>query len=189
LLKSYIRTSKLRQWIGRRDCPDFIKECKTVFDKAFATDKGSNSVNALPASAFGPVPSELRGLVKDCEIALRAPHQVNSIVFAHSSTHLGNSLILFYPGGDTCTVPIPSSIKYIVSPASSKAPFYVMQRQLAALLNTVNPFSRYPYFKAKMYSSKMGVDLEVVHVDWVVSHYAWWEVMQEHAVVLNLSQV
>jgi hypothetical protein len=189
LLKSYIRASKLRQWIGRRDCPDFIKECKTVFDKAFATEKGSDGVDALPASAFGPVPPELRRLVKDREIALRARHQVDGIVFARSSTHLGNSLILFYPGGDTCTVPIPGSIKYIVSPASGKAPFYVVQRQLAASLNTVDPFSRYPYFKAKMYSSKMGIDLEVVHVDWVVSHYARWEVTQEHAVVLNLSRV
>ena len=165
-----------------------MKECKTVFDKAF-TEKGSDSVNALPASAFGPVPPELRGLVKDREIALPARHQVDSIVFARSSTHLGNSLVLFYPGGDTCLVPIPGSIKYIVSPASGKAPFYVVQRQLAASPNIVDPFSHYPYFKAKMYSSKMGVDLEVVHVDWIVSHYARWEVTQEHAVVLNLSRV
>ena len=64
-----------------------------------------------------------------------------------------------------------------------------MQRQLAASPNIVDPFSCYPYFKAKMYSSKMGVDLEVVHVDWIVSHYAWWEVTQEHVVVLNLSRV
>ena len=128
--------------------------------------------------------------VKDREIALPARHQVDSIVFARSSTHLGNSLVLFYPGGDTCLVPIPGSIKYIVSPASGKAPFYVVQRQLAASPNiVVDPFSHYPYFKAKMYSSKMGVDLEVVHVDWIVSHYAQWEVTQEHAVVLNLSRV
>ncbi|KAF8237594.1 hypothetical protein L208DRAFT_1246344, partial [Tricholoma matsutake] len=186
LLKSYICASKLRQWIGRRDCPDFIKECKTVFDRAFATEKGSDSVDALPASAFGPVPPELCRLVKDREIALRARHQIGSILFARSSTHLGNSLVLFYPGGDT---PIPGSIKYIVSPASGKAPFYIVQWQLAASPNIVDPFSRYPYFKAKMYSSKMSVNLEVVHVDWVVSHFAWWEVTQEHAVILNLSRV
>ncbi|KAF8230131.1 hypothetical protein L208DRAFT_1477618, partial [Tricholoma matsutake] len=189
LLKSYICASKLRQWIGRQDCPDFIKECKTVFDRAFATEKGSDSVDTLPASAFGPVPPELHRLVKDHKIALRARHQIGSIFFARSSTHLGNSLILFYPRGDTCLVPIPGSIKYIVSPASGKALFYIVQRQLAASPNIVDPFSRYLYFKAKMYSSKMSVDLEVVHVDWVVSHFAQWEVTQEHAVILNLSCV
>ena len=63
-----------------------------------------------------------------------------------------------------------------------------MQRQLG-VSNVVDPFCCYPYFKAKMYSSKMCADLEIVHVDWVMSHYARWEVTPEHAVVLNLSRV
>ena len=169
LLRSFIHASKLRQWISRQDCPEFIKECKVVFDRAFAVEKGSN-VNALPSSAYGPVPNELRRFVKEHEIALRARHHANGVGLACSFTHLGNSLILFYLGGDACSEPIPGSIKYIVLPVG-KPTFYIVQWQLATL-NIVDPFCCYPYFKAKMYSSEMDSNLEIVHVDWVMSHYA-----------------
>jgi hypothetical protein len=183
-----MRAAKLRQWIGRQDCPGFIKECKLVFDRAFATEKGGVDVDTLPSSAYGPVPNELRGLIKEREIAFRAQRWADGVVFARSSTHLGNSLILFYPGGDTRLEPIPGSIQHIVSPASGKPPFYVVRRQLPAP-GIIDPFCRYPYFKAKIYSSEMCADLEIVHVDWVVSHYARWDVTLGHAVVLNLSRV
>jgi hypothetical protein len=188
LLRSFLHAAKLRQWIGRQDCPGFIKECKMVFDRAFAIEKVCVGVDTLPSLAYGPVPKELRGLIKEHEIAFRAQRRAGSVVFARSSTHLGNSLILFYPGGDTCLELVPGSIQHIVSPVS-KPPFYIVRRQLPLPSPIVDPLIRYPYFKAKIYSSEMGVDLEIVYIDWVVSHYARWNVTSEHSVVLNLSRV
>jgi hypothetical protein len=37
LLQSFIAASKLCRWLARLDAPIFIKECKTLFDKAFGS--------------------------------------------------------------------------------------------------------------------------------------------------------
>jgi hypothetical protein len=96
-----------------------------VLDKAFATENVCMGVDTLPSSAYGPVPKELRGLIKEHEIAFHAQRRAGSVVFACSSTHLGNSLILFYPEGDTHLELVPGSIQHIVSPVS-KPPFYIV---------------------------------------------------------------
>jgi len=36
MLFSFIRAGKLRCWLSRPDCPPVIKECKALFDKAYA---------------------------------------------------------------------------------------------------------------------------------------------------------
>jgi hypothetical protein len=96
-----------------------------VFNRAFATEKVCVGVDTLPSSVYGPVPKELRRLIKEHEIAFHAQHQASSVVFARSSTHLGNSLILFYSGDDIRLELIPGSIQHIVSPVS-KPPFYIV---------------------------------------------------------------
>jgi hypothetical protein len=35
---SFIKAGKLKHWLARPDCPEFLKECKVVFDKAFGNN-------------------------------------------------------------------------------------------------------------------------------------------------------
>ncbi|KAG1798744.1 uncharacterized protein BJ212DRAFT_1288645, partial [Suillus subaureus] len=52
---------------------------------------------------------------------------------------------------------------------------------------TVNPFSMYPDFLAKLYLMDLENCLENAKVSWVVSHFVQWRVSDCHAVILSLS--
>ena len=122
---SYLKAGRLKQWLGRPDCPAFLRECKALFDKAFRT----KSDNPCPAaSAFGPVPQHLKAIVHGTKVALRVTHIINGIVYSRCSTHIGNSLVMFYPGGDRSLSPVPGSIQHIVTYTTQDV-VYVVQRQ------------------------------------------------------------
>ena len=64
-----------------------------------------------------------------------------------------------------------------------------VQHQLKAPQGVLDPFEPYPHFAAKLSSSRLSEELEVVQVDWVLCHFARWQISLEHVVVLSLSQV
>jgi hypothetical protein len=181
---SYLKAGRLKQWLGRPDSPAFLRECKALFDKAF----GERSDNLPAASAFGPVPDHLKAVIRGTRIALRATHIMNGVVYSRSLTHIGNSLVVFYPGGNQSSCSVPGSIQYIVFYPNHDVVF-VVQRQVAASPRQLDPFADYPHFPARMYSNSLSPKLEIVQPDWVVSHYARWALDNDLAVVLTLSQV
>jgi hypothetical protein len=181
---SYLKAGRLRQWLGRPDSPAFLRECKTLFDKAF----GQRSYSLPAASAFGPVPDHLKAVIRGTQIALRATHIVNEVVYSRSSTHIGNSLVVFYPGGNRSSCPVPGSIQHIVLYPNHDVVF-VVQRQVSAPPSQLDPFADYSHFPARIYSNSLSPKLEIVRPDWVVSHYARWAFDKDLAVVLILSRV
>ena len=94
---------------------------------------------------------------------------------------------MFYPGGSQSSPPIPGHIKYIFE--DDGRILLAVQWQLPAGADTVDPFQHYPYFPARLYSAQMGEDLEVVHLEWVMCHYAQWHFSEKYDVVLPLVQV
>jgi hypothetical protein len=200
MLRSFIRAGKLKRWLARDDCPPAIKECKILFDKAYApkvTDESrvsdvGDGVFVEPSLADDKavprkVPDDLRPFVRKEKTVLRARLRHRGVTYATSSTHLGNSLVHFYPHGDTTKSPIPGSIKYIFEHEGKMA--FAVQRQLPARQDVVDPFEPYIHFPAKLYSSGMGDALEIVEVDWIMCHFARWQMSSEHVVVLSLSRV
>lgn len=187
MLSAFSRAAKLKQWIARPDCPAFLKECKRYFDKAFsATPEDSNHV---ADSAFRPVPAELRATIPaGPKVAIRARHLHDGVVFSRSRTHVGNSLIMYYPDGNRQDPPIPAEIENIVVGMDQRYT-YVVRRQLPAPPGTVDPFAPYLHFPAKVFSSKISSTLETVSPEWVMSHYARWKLDKDRVVVLNLSRV
>ena len=144
MLSAFSRAAKLKQWIARPDCPAFLKECKRYFDKAFsATLEDSNHV---ADSAFCPVPAELRATIPaGPKVAVHARHLHDSIVFSRSRTHIGNSLIMYYPNGNRQDPPIPAEIENIVVGMDQRYT-YVVRRQLPAPPGTIDPFAPSPTF-------------------------------------------
>jgi hypothetical protein len=185
MLSSFVRAANLKHWLARPDCPPFIEECKRVFDQAFSNTEDDK--NTISQSAFHPVPAFLRGIIKSQKVALRARHFYDHVTFSRMSTHLGNSLIMFYPSGDHSNKPVPGSINYIVAQDGGEV-VYVIRRQQPSS-GAIDPFSRYPHFHAKIYSTVLSENLEVVKPEWVFSHYARWDLDEKHAVVLSLSRV
>ncbi|KAF8575838.1 hypothetical protein K439DRAFT_1368770, partial [Ramaria rubella] len=109
----------------------------------------------------------------------------NGVVYATSTAHLGNSLVKFYPGSNKNSSPVPGSIQHIFYQEENL--FFTVKCQECAIGDVLDPFKPYAHFPVKVYSPKLSGQLEVVEVDWVVSHYACWPISLEHVVVLSLS--
>jgi hypothetical protein len=185
LLQTFIRAGKLKRWLASPECPAIIRECKGIFDLAYSDQSGNKEeLEELPESS---TPPDLQCLIKRPKVHLRARHRHNGVLYARASTHVGNSLIHFYPGGSTTSSPLPGSIKYIFQSQDGSFNFAV-QRQLPISDGTIDPFALYPHFPAKLYSSRLGDMVEIIKPEWVMAHFARWEMTSDHAVVLSLSQ-
>jgi hypothetical protein len=174
------------------------KECKRLFDKAYALKNNYTSsadglftetrddADPLLASEI-PRPRELQLLVTG-QIHLQARYKHRGVIYSRSSTHLGNSLILFHPDGIE-TDEVPGTIKCIFETASQET-YLAVQRHLDAPRSQPDPYNPYPYFPAKLYQSSLA-EMELVKVDWVISHFARWTMPDrpDLVVVLSLSKV
>ncbi|CAK5284658.1 unnamed protein product, partial [Mycena citricolor] len=81
LSKSFMRGASIRRWLRRPDCPPVFVELKALFEKTFP--------------AYNP-PTDSPPLAKDGE---RAHYRRSGVNFSRASTHLGNSLVIYYPPG------------------------------------------------------------------------------------------
>jgi hypothetical protein len=85
--------------------------------------------------------------------------------------------------------PVPASIKYIYGTLTDEMLFAVRRHlPLDHHDRTVDPFSMYRDFPAKLYSADLESRLENAKVSWVVGHFARWTVSGRHAVILSLSR-
>ena len=66
---------------------------------------------------------------------------------------------------------------------------YIVKHQQPTMPGLDDSFSKYPHFSAKLYSCLLSLELEIVHPDWVLSHYAQWAIDKVDTVVLLLSCV
>jgi hypothetical protein len=173
ILKSYMRGANLRRWLNRPDCPEVIRQFRRLFNKAFS------SSNLQDENVNQDAPKS-----KQHE---HAHHTYNGAVFSRSSTHLGNSLISYYPTPSS-TTPIAGSIQKIMT--SDDQVYFLVKRQAPLPQSKFDPFRRYTTFPATVYSSKMddGPDDRVCPQS-VLSHIARFEFSSERAVILNLSRV
>jgi hypothetical protein len=194
ILHHFIRAGKLKRWLSRPDCPQAIKECKVLFDKAYDSKVPDDAeingdVETFHVKASQAVPSDLCQLVKKLKVGLQARLKLRGIVYSTVSAHVGNSLVYFYPKGNKSSSPVPGSIKYIVSRKGEAT--LAVRRQLPCNRNQgfVDPFSRYAHFPARLYDSRLSDILEEVKTEWVMCHFARWNISSEHAVVLSLSRV
>jgi hypothetical protein len=191
MLSVYSKAARLKQWLSRPDCPPFLRECKNVLDKLFTRtlDDDVNDADEpnLPASAFQPIPSELQQFIRDKTVAIRARHRYNNVIFARSSTHIGNSLVLFHPDGNIASPPFPASIQYIMANADGSVKYAVRRQQ--PLEHSSNPFRFYLHFPASIYSTSLSSTLEVIEPQWVISHYARLRLDESRCIVLALSRV
>lgn len=183
---SFLQGARLRQWIDRPDCPELLKECKILYDRAFGDGVGESDSPA--DSAYMSTPAILRRFVKSHRVAFRARYSVNQIIYNRSSTHVGNSLVMFYPKGDKSQEPVPGCIEHIMFEPNGEVTFTI-RRQLPALPGFVDPYIEWPHFPARVYSTSLSPQLEGVDPEWIVSQYARWAFDKDHAVVLNLSRV
>ena len=190
--------AKLRAWLSCPDCPPTIKECKVLFDQAYHVHGPLSSdlddidtfdnVRTPETSNVTHAPEDLEKLIHWHKVVLHAcVKSSQGIVYSRCTTHVGNSLILFHPNGNRALTAIPGSIAYIYEEEGSL--HFAVQRQHALPTSMADPFSAYPHFPARMFSSTLETKLEHVKISWVLGHHARWSYLEDTVVVLSLCWV
>jgi hypothetical protein len=169
ILKSFMRAANLRRWLGRKDCPEVIRQFKRIFDLVFTPRTVCEQNDTVPGNNRE-----------------KAHFFYNGVNFSRASTHLGNSLVIYYPPGTSS--PVAGSIEKI-EVINTKVTF-IIRRQKPLAANQFDPFMAFPHFPATTYSSKMSdAAPDRVEPSAVVSHCARFEFSNNRAVILNLSRV
>jgi hypothetical protein len=167
LLHSFLKASRLKHWLARPDCPPAIKECKILFDRL-----SSSTTVSKPVTSGQTSPARV---------------QHNGLSYTQSTTHLGNSLILFSPNGDTSISLVPGQIKHITT--YKNITVFFVHRYLPLKSGVTDPFQAYIHIPIKLYSSQVDTKLEVVQVNWVTGHFALCSLSDEHIAVVSLSKI
>ncbi|CAK5266451.1 unnamed protein product [Mycena citricolor] len=166
LSRSFLRGASIRRWLRRDDCPPVFHELKALFEKTFP------SYNT---------PLDSAPLANDGE---RAHYKRNGINFSRAKTHLGNSLVLYYPHKSRHA--IAGSIE-VISMRGEDVTFRI-RRQAPLAPGIHDPFARYwPYFPARTYSSSMSDTVDLIPLHNVISHYARFNFSDGRCVVLDLA--
>ena len=167
ILQSQKRGANIRWWLSQNDCPEVIRQFKIVFDKAFSPWLPRDSRDSS---------GEVAHIVFD------------GVRYSRAATHLGNSLISYYPSKSS-TVPVVGSIQKITT--NNRNVCLTVKRQAPLPTGTYDPFLRYPAFPARLYSSGMINDHDDhIPITSVVSHVARFMVEDPRVTVfLSLSQV
>ncbi|KAI0338939.1 hypothetical protein BDW22DRAFT_1458214 [Trametopsis cervina] len=185
VLRSFIQASKLRQWLSRADCPPALHALQILFDKAFSMEPPDYNDSPTTMNAVR-VPEDLQRLTGCSRLPLQARVKHGRVVYARSSTHLGNSLIQYYPGGDlSCRA--AGSIKYIYVRVGKL--YLAVQRHLPAPPGIPDAFRVYPELNAFTCSAHLRADIEEVDLSWVLGHSARYHLSPELCVMLLLSRV
>lgn len=191
--RTFVRASNLRRWLLRCEAPDFIKRCAALFTKIY-----SSKSNADPAMyqeglesekmQLQEMPPSLRPLLPgQSKTTLSARLRAHDLVYSRASTHLGNSMVMFYPEGNHAALPVPGSIHYIFKKGGVMR--FAVRRYLKLPPGVYDPFSRWPDFPASLWSSRTSEALEKVKVDNVYSQFVQYAVSEDSIVLLSLSKV
>jgi hypothetical protein len=169
ILRTFTKGANIRWWLSREDCPEVIRQFKLFFDKAFSRDPKDSEENIYHD--------------RRTEVAHIRHGGIN---FSRATTHLGNSLICYYPSL-TARAPVAGSIQKI----TVKGPdaWLTVKRQAPAPPDTYDPFIRYPSFPAQIYSSSILDQEDHIPITSILCHVARFEFSSNRAVILNLSRV
>ncbi|KAJ7834870.1 hypothetical protein B0H14DRAFT_3461716 [Mycena olivaceomarginata] len=122
-----MRAANLRRWLGRKDCPEVIRQFKRIFDLVFTPRTVCEQNDTVPGNN-----------------RKKAHFFYNGVNFSRASTHLGNSLVIYYPPGTSS--PVAGSIEKI-EVINTKVTF-IIRRQKPLAANQFDPFMAFPHFPA-----------------------------------------
>ncbi|KAG1866853.1 hypothetical protein F4604DRAFT_1585320 [Suillus subluteus] len=175
---------KLKYWLNRPSCPPVFRDVKSLFDK-FVSPTVDVIVEDCPIPPMPKenIPADLQCLINVHQAVLHAHIIYKGSIYTRESTHMGNSLILYYPDSVMHTQ-IPGTIKYIFRTKHGVG--FTVRHYLPLHSSYPDPFRRYPHFPAQLHSLALADHLEVVMPEWVVSHIAQWSFSPQHIIAVSL---
>ncbi|KAJ3751431.1 hypothetical protein DFH05DRAFT_1385772 [Lentinula detonsa] len=172
LIQSVTRTANIRRWLRRPDCPEAVKQLKSLFDKCFVPANATKADTGL---------RPMKG-------SQRAYAKWDNANYSPSKTHAGNATILYRPSPDSG--PLGGEIQEIRNIQSASGftvevhvrPFEKLSKSL------YDPFLRHPHLLAKSYSSTLRQKADVISLDNIVAHAARFDYSNARTVLVNLSR-
>ena len=169
-MKAWARGANLRRRLRRPDCPEVIRQFKHLFDKAFS----SSRIKSITAN--------------DQTSSREMAHHIHSgFRYSRSSTHLGNSLIFYYPSKKSSESTV-GSIKKIYHESTGRV-YCEVERQMPLPPTKHDPFRRFPLFPAITYSSRAYTALvDKVYFEDVIAHASRFDFSHDRSVFVNMSR-
>ena len=165
---SWTRGANLRRWLRRPDCPKVIRQFKALFEKGFPS---YNHPQMHESSNRSGEP---------------AHHVHAGVRYSKASTHLGNSIVIYYASADT-TSPIVGSIQKIFSHPNGGASCKI-RRYVQVPVGTYNPFQRYPFFPAMLYTSTLDSVEDTVAFTDILGHASRFDISNNRSIFVNMSR-
>ncbi|KAF9495073.1 hypothetical protein BDN71DRAFT_1431202 [Pleurotus eryngii] len=190
LVNSFIQAGVLRHWLDRDDCPKPIHEFKALFDRVFTprwqneVEEKGMSVDSRKQTTSCKTPADLLATVKTPRVVLCASTCHKGTILARASTHVGSSLVSFYPGGDSSVPPVPGSIQYIIEGECRLQ--LVIRRQRSLPDSVADPFWHWPYVLITLYLAAMEPELEIVELDWMIRHVGRYPYSAEFVTIIRV---
>lgn len=216
MAKSYVRSANLRGLMVKSQCPEALQNCQTMFEKLVNSqlrdtlltdmrilsaldgpgiideDGPKDDVEIWNERTARPLPQDLSSMLTQLHLPTRKKAQflthltINGLLYAISSKHKGNSCVLLKTDGGRKFV--PAQIKYIFQLLISDDihTMIAIQRHQASQASC-DPFSRFPYLRAQLWSNNMEA-LEVVKPHEISSHFATLHIHHDEIVVISLSR-
>jgi hypothetical protein len=137
-----------------------------------------------PRSPAEKTPDELRHLVPQPKVNVRANLRINGSLFSRESTHTGNSQIIFCESQDDMSPHVYGTVKYIIWDGHKHV--LAVNRWLPLPHGVNDPFRHWPDFPARMMSSLKNSHLQLVDLPCVLGQYARCPLSPDYAAVVSL---
>lgn len=203
--EQFIAFSRVKLWSSRPDCPAIIRECRSIYDRLYP-DNAARPIVDDDVRMKGPedeeddewnprrcrrriaLPRHLQGLLLVSSTVRYARHLHNGVLYSITACHVGNSLVLVHPGGASSKESVPGIIEDICLNEHDEI-VYVVRLYTTSRSDLRDPFRFYPDFPARAYSADLSAKRCIIRPQWVVGHFARYQLRPDVIAVLSLSKV
>ncbi|KAJ3873066.1 hypothetical protein F5051DRAFT_338267, partial [Lentinula edodes] len=211
LLKVFYKGALFRRWLMRPDCPDILKFCKYLLDKAYgynnveldqdeSDDLDGSEVVEMMEGKNNPPPGHkvISGLVK---LPLKLAKRVGNLqprcysqvpaakgFYSIPSRVVGNSYVCYHQTKDFQKPWVAGQIQYIFE---DEGEIKLAIRPSKPLTGPCDPFAQFvdQGFDCRAVSSQFLDCYDIVTMDLIIGHTARWEIEADYVVVLSLGRV
>ncbi|KAJ3892060.1 hypothetical protein GG344DRAFT_46074, partial [Lentinula edodes] len=213
LLKVFFKGALFRRWLMRPDCPDILKFCKYLLDKAYGYNNvesdqdecddldGSEVAEMMEGKSNNKPPPGHKVISGFVKLPLKLAKRVGNLqprcysqvpaakgFYSIPSRVVGNSYVCYHQTKDFQKPWVAGQIQYIFE---DEGEIKLAIRPSKPFTGHCDPFAQFvdQGFDCRAVSSQFLDCYDIVKVDLIIGHTARWEIDADFVVVLSLGRV
>ncbi|KAJ4489571.1 hypothetical protein C8J55DRAFT_421994 [Lentinula edodes] len=213
LLKVFYKGALFRRWLMRPDCPDILKLCKYLLDKAYGYNTvesdeddsdvldGTEVAEMMEGKSNNNPPPGHKVILGSVKLPLKLAKRVGNLqprcysqipaakgFYSIPSRVVGNSYVCYHQTKDVQKPWVAGQIQYIFE---DEGEIKLAIRPSKPFTGHRDPFAQFvdQGFDCRAVSSQFLDCYDIVTVDFIVGHTARWEIEADLVVVLSLGRV